>query len=84
MFYDSEEALLLVLTTTLHFLKRIVHIHIIVISKSYSTFAVLKHGMKVVEGILEKRLRMVVDIDEMQMGFIPGKSTTDVISQLEK
>ena len=28
---------------------------------------------------LEKRLRALVDLDEMQFGFMPGKGTTDAI-----
>jgi len=35
--------------------------------------------MKVIERIFVKRLRKVVDIDEMQMGFMPGKGTIDAI-----
>ena len=35
--------------------------------------------MKVIERVFEKRLRKVVDIDEMQMGFMPGKGTVDAI-----
>ena len=35
--------------------------------------------MKVIERIFERRLRKVVKLDEMQMGFIPGRGTTDAI-----
>ena len=41
---------------------------------SYSSVKLLEHDMKMVEKCSEKRLRRVVDIDEMQMGFILGKS----------
>ena len=35
--------------------------------------------MKVLERVLEKRIRCQVSIDNMQFGFIPGKGTTDAI-----
>ena len=35
--------------------------------------------MKVIERIFERRLRKVVKLDEMQMGFMPGRGTTDAI-----
>ena len=39
----------------------------------------LEHGMKVVERVLEKRLREFINIDNMQFGFMPGKGTIDAI-----
>ena len=35
--------------------------------------------MKVLERVLEKRIRCRVLIDNMQFGFMPGKETTDAI-----
>ena len=35
--------------------------------------------MKVIQRIFERRLRKVVKLDEMQMGFMPGRGTTDAI-----
>ena len=35
--------------------------------------------MKVIEKIFQRRLRKVVKLDEMQMGFMPGRGTTDAI-----
>ena len=35
--------------------------------------------MKVLERVLEKRIRCQVSIDNTQFGFIPGKGTTDAI-----
>ena len=35
--------------------------------------------MKVLERVLEKRIRCQVSIDNMQVGFMPGKRTTDAI-----
>ena len=31
-----------------------------------------EHGMKIIERTFEKRLRNVVELDEMQMRFMPG------------
>ena len=46
---------------------------------SYRGIKLLEHAMKVMEHILEVRLRRMVDIDEMQFGFRPGRGTTDAI-----
>ena len=46
---------------------------------SYRAVKLLEHGMKVLEGVLEKRLRQKVKIDDMQFGFVPGKGTVDAI-----
>ena len=35
--------------------------------------------MKVLERVLEKRIRCQVSIDNMQFGVMPGKGTTDAI-----
>ena len=41
---------------------------------SYRSVKLLEHGTKVVEKVFEKRPRKEVEIDEMQMGFMPGKA----------
>jgi len=46
---------------------------------NYRSIKLLEHGMKVIERVFVKRLRKVVDIDKMQMGFMPGKGTIDAI-----
>ena len=46
---------------------------------SYRAVKLLEHGMKVLEGVLEKRLRWKVKIDDMQFGFVPGRGTVDAI-----
>ena len=46
---------------------------------SYRGVKLLKHGMKVVKRLLEKRLRRLVKVDQMQFGFMPGRSTVDAI-----
>ena len=44
---------------------------------SYREIKLLEHDMKVVERLLEKRLRRLVKVDQMQFGFMSGKSTLD-------
>ena len=40
---------------------------------SYRAIKLLEHAMKVVERVLEKRIRDQVNINEMQFGFRPEK-----------
>ena len=40
--------------------------------------------MKVVERLLEKILRRLVKVDQMQYGFMPGRSTVDAIFILRR
>ena len=35
--------------------------------------------MKLDEHVLERRIRNMVDIDEMQFGFVSGRSVTDAV-----
>ena len=46
---------------------------------SYIAIKLLEQPIKVLERVLEKRIRCHVSIDNMQFGFMPGKGTTDVI-----
>src|SRR5206468_1302680 len=46
---------------------------------SYRGINLLEHVLKVLERVIEARLRKTVKIDEMQFGFCPGKGTTDAI-----
>jgi hypothetical protein len=46
---------------------------------SYRGIKLLEHVMKVLERVLESRLRGKVKIDDMQFGFSGGKGTTDAI-----
>src|SRR3989442_946107 len=46
---------------------------------SYRGMKLLDHVLKVLERVLEARLRKTVKIDDMQFGFSPGKGTTDAI-----
>jgi len=47
--------------------------------RSYRGIKLLEHAMKVVEKIFEHRIRQQIDIDDMQLGFVKGKVTTDAI-----
>uniref|UniRef100_UPI00358E0C29 craniofacial development protein 2-like n=1 Tax=Myxine glutinosa TaxID=7769 RepID=UPI00358E0C29 len=54
---------------------------------SYRAIKLLEHGMKVLERVLERRIRKKVKIDEMQFGFMPGRGTTDalfIVRQLQE
>ena len=46
---------------------------------SYRGKKLLEHAMKVFERLVENRLRQILCIDEMQIGFTPGKGTTDAV-----
>ena len=39
----------------------------------------LEHAMKLFEKVIEQHIRRLIDIDEMQFGFMPGKGTIDAI-----
>jgi len=54
---------------------------------SYRGIKLLEHGMKVLERVLERRLRQKLNIDEMQCGFMPGRGTIDalfIVRQLQE
>ena len=46
---------------------------------SYRGLKLVEHAMKILERVIESRVRNVVKIDTMQFGFMAGKSTTDAI-----
>ena len=45
---------------------------------SHSGVKLLEHGTKIIERVLE-RIRALVDFNEAQFGFMPGKETTDAL-----
>ena len=47
--------------------------------ESYRAIKLLEHVMKLLERILESRIREQIQLDEMQFGFTKGKGTTDAI-----
>ena len=46
---------------------------------SYRGIKLLEHAMKVLERVIEGRVRKIVKIDNMQFGFMAGRSMTDAI-----
>ena len=46
---------------------------------SYRGIKLLDHVMKVLDRVIEKRVRSKVSINDMQFGFRPGRGTTDAI-----
>ena len=46
---------------------------------SYRGIKLLEYAMKVLERVIEGRLRKIVKTDSMQFGFMSGRSTTDAI-----
>ena len=46
---------------------------------SYRAIKLLEQPMKVLEGVLEKRIRCQASIYSLQFGFMPRKGTTDAI-----
>ena len=46
---------------------------------SYGGVKLLEHAVKIVEKILERRIRTLVNLNKVQFGFMPGKGTVDAI-----
>ena len=46
---------------------------------SYRGIRLLEHALKILERVVEVRVRRIVKIDDLQFGFMPGKGTTDAI-----
>ena len=46
---------------------------------SYRGVKLLEHAMKIVEWVLERRMQTLVNLNEMQFGFMPGKGTVNAI-----
>ena len=46
---------------------------------SYREVKLLEHVMKIVERILERQIRTLVNLNKMQFGFMPGKGTVDAM-----
>ena len=54
---------------------------------NYRGLKLTDHVMKLVEHVLERRINKMVDIDEMQFGFVSGKSAIDalfIVRQLQE
>ena len=46
---------------------------------NYRGIKLMEHALKVFERVIVSKLRKIVNIHEMQFGFMPGKSTVDAI-----
>ena len=46
---------------------------------NYRGIKLLSHTFKIFERIIDKRLRAIIEVSEIQQGFMPGKSTIDGI-----
>ena len=51
---------------------------------AYRGVKLLKHAMKIVERVLENRIRGLVTIEDMTFGFMPGKGTTHALFILRR
>ena len=48
-------------------------------SGNYQGLKLTKHILKVIERIIEDLIRNIIKIDDMQLGFMPSRGTTDAI-----
>ena len=51
-------------------------------SGSYRVVKLLEHATKIVERVLEGQRQTLVNFNDMQFGFMPGKRTVDAIFSL--
>ena len=51
---------------------------------SYRGVKLQEHAMKIVERTLERRIRTLVNFNDMQFGFMPGKGAVDAISIVKR
>ena len=51
---------------------------------AYRGVKLLEHAMKIVEKVLERRLRHMVKVVEMQFGLMPGKGAIDAVFILRR
>ena len=51
---------------------------------NYRGIKLMSHTMKILERIIERRLREETTIGDEQFGFMPGRGTTDAILVLRK
>ena len=51
---------------------------------NYRGIKLQEHGLKIIEKILDKRLRQIITIDRMQFGFSEGEGTTDAIFMIRQ
>ena len=46
---------------------------------SYRGVKLLEHGMKIIKRVSERRIRALVNFNEAQFDFMPGKRTIDAL-----
>ena len=46
---------------------------------TYKEVKLLEHAMKIVERVLERRIRESINVDAMQFGFMPGRGTKNAL-----
>ena len=51
---------------------------------AYRGVKLLEHAIKIVEKVLERIMRHMVKVDEMQFGFMPGKGSIDAVFILRR
>ena len=51
---------------------------------AYRGVKLLEHAIKIVEKVLERIMRHMVKVHEMQFGFIPGKGSIDAVFILRR
>ena len=51
---------------------------------SYRGVQLLESAMRIVERVLERRIRILVNLNKMQFGFMPVKGTMDAIFVLRR
>lgn len=49
---------------------------------NYRSIKLMSHTMKIVERVLDSRLRKIIRLSDDQCGFVAGKSTTDAIQSI--
>ena len=47
--------------------------------KSYREVKLVEHAIKIFERVVERQIRTLINLNEMQFGFMPGKGTVDAI-----
>ena len=45
----------------------------------YGGVKLIERAMKIVEKLLERQIRTIINLNKMQFGFMPGKGTVDAI-----
>ena len=51
---------------------------------TYRGVKLLGHTMKIIERVLERRIRELVHIDSMEFGFMPGRGMTDALFVVQR